>query len=66
MELFYIIIYFMNKFFFDLSVDIVKLLVVERLIEGVVGDDVERGLVERRVGVLIRSDVVLEVGFCNK
>lgn len=61
MELFYIIIYFMNKFFFDLSVDIVKLLVVERLIEGVVGDDVERGLVKRRVGVLIRSDVVLEV-----
>lgn len=56
----------MNKFFFDLSVDIVKLLVVERLIEGVVGDDVERGLVERRVGVLIKSYVVLEVGFCNK
>lgn len=56
----------MNKFLSDPSADIVKLSVAERSIEGAAGDDVERGLVERRAGVPTRSDAAPEVGPCNK
>lgn len=66
MELLHTIIYLMNKFVSDPSADIVKLSVAERSIEGAAGDDVERGLVERRAGVPTRSDAAPEVGPCNK